>query len=266
MSVYPDQTGKVTLAALAQRKRRGEKISMLTAYDYPTALLIDGAGLDIVLVGDSLGMEELGLDTTLPVTMDVMVHHTQAVRRGTRRALLVADMPFLSYQVNADEAVRNAGRLLQEAGAEAVKLEGGAVIASTIRRLVQAGIPVMAHIGFTPQSVHQIGLRKQGKDEAGARQVRDDALAVQEAGAFAVVLELIPDDLAAQITQSLAIPTVGIGAGPGCDGQVLVTSDLLGLRPDRAPLKHVRRYAQVGEDIARALRAYKEEVENGSFP
>ena len=266
MSTYSNITDKVTLASLAQKKKRGRKITVLTAYDYPTALLVDGAGVDITLVGDSLGMEELGCDTTLPVTMEIMLHHVKAVRRGTRRALLLADMPFLSYQVNADEAVRNAGRLMQESEAEAVKLEGGVAAAPTIRRLVQAGIPVMAHIGFTPQSVHQIGLRKQGKDETGAQQVMADAQAVQEAGAFAVVLELIPDALAAQITQALLIPTVGIGAGAGCDGQVLVTSDLIGLRPDRPPLRHVRQYAQVGAEIARALNAYREEVESGQFP
>ena len=266
MSTYSNITDKVTLASLAQKKKRGQKITVLTAYDYPTALLVDGAGVDITLVGDSLGMEELGCDTTLPVTMEIMLHHVKAVRRGTRRALLLADMPFLSYQVNADEAVRNAGRLMQESEAEAVKLEGGVAAAPTIRRLVQAGIPVMAHIGFTPQSVHQIGLRKQGKDETGAQQVMADAQAVQEAGAFAVVLELIPDALAAQITQALLIPTVGIGAGAGCDGQVLVTSDLIGLRPDRPPLRHVRQYAQVGAEIARALNAYREEVESGQFP
>ncbi len=259
-------TDKVTLARLAQKKRRGEKITVLTAYDYPLALLVDGSGVDISLVGDSLGMEELGMDTTVPVTMEIMLHHTQAVRRGTQRALLVADMPFLSYQVNADEAVRNAGRLLQEGGANAVKLEGGVAIAPTIKRITDAGIPVMAHIGFTPQSINLLGVRKQGKDEAGAAKVRADAQAVQEAGAFAVVLELIPDDLAAQITSELTIPTIGIGAGPGCDGQVLVTSDLLGLRPDRPPLKHVRQYAHVGAEIAGALRQYREEVETGKFP
>ncbi len=266
MSVYPDTTHQVTLATLARKKARGEKIAMLTAYDYPTALLVDAAGVDLTLVGDSLGMEELGYDTTLPVTMDIMVHHAKAVRRGTKRALLVVDMPFLSYQINADEAVRNAGRLMQEAEANAVKLEGGVAIAPVIARLVAAGIPVMGHIGFTPQSVHQIGLKKQGKDEAGATQVMADAQAVQDAGAFAVVLELIPDTLAARVTETLTIPTIGIGAGSSCDGQVLVTSDLIGLRPDRAPLKHVRRYAEVGADIARALQAYREDVAAGRFP
>ena len=266
MSTYPDLTKKVTLASLARKKRQGEKISMLTAYDYPTALLVDGSGVDMTLVGDSLGMEELGFETTLPVTMDIMLHHTKAVRRGTQRALLVADLPFLSYQVSTEEAVRNAGRLLQEAEANAVKLEGGVSIASTIKRLVDAGIPVMGHIGFTPQSVHLLGVRKQGKDEAGAAQVMADAQAVQDAGAFAVVLELIPEALAAEVTAALSIPTIGIGAGPSCDGQVLVTSDLLGMRPERAALKHVRQYAQIGEAIALALKTYREEVETSQFP
>lgn len=266
MSTYPDLTNKVTLASLARKKRLGEKISMLTAYDYPLALLVDNSGVDMVLVGDSLGMEELGFETTLPVTMDIMLHHTKAVRRGTKRALLVADLPFLSYQVNADDAVRNAGRLLQEAEAEAVKLEGGVAIAPTIRRLVDAGIPVMGHIGFTPQSVNLLGVRKQGKDEAGAAQVMADALAVQDAGAFAIVLELIPGTLAQQVTAALTIPTIGIGAGPFCDGQVLVTSDLLGLRPERPTLKHVRQYAQIGTVIADALAAYCKDVAEEKFP
>jgi 3-methyl-2-oxobutanoate hydroxymethyltransferase len=266
MSTYPDTSSKVTLASLARKKRKGEKISMLTAYDYPLALLVDGSGVDITLIGDSLGMEELGFETTLPVTMDIMLHHTKAVRRGTKRALLVADLPFLSYQVSADEAVRNAGRLLQEGEASAVKLEGGVSIAPTIQRVVDAGIPVMGHIGFTPQSVHLLGVRKQGKDEAGAAQVMADAQAVQDAGAFAVVLELIPDALAAQVTAALSIPTIGIGAGPSCDGQVLVTSDLLGLRPERAALRHVRQYAQIGTAIKEALASYREEVETSKFP
>ena len=266
MSVSPDLAAKVTLARLAQKKRQSEKISVLTAYDYPTALLVDGSGVDISLVGDSLGMEVLGFDSTLSVTMEMMLHHTQAVRRGTQRAFLVADMPFLSYQVNADEAVRNAGRLLQEGGANAVKLEGGTAIAPTLRRIVDAGIPVMGHIGFTPQSVNLLGIQKQGKDEASASRLLADARAVEEAGAFAVVLELLPEGLAARITATLSIPTIGIGAGPHCDGQVLVTSDLIGLRPERPPLKHVRQYAHVGEEIARALRDYKEEVESGQFP
>ncbi len=266
MSAYSDLAHQVTLARLAQKKRKNEKLTVLTAYDYPTALLVDNSGVDICLVGDSLGMEALGFDSTLPVTLEIMLHHTQAVRRGTQRAFLVADMPFLSYQVNADEAVRNAGRLLQEGGANAVKLEGGGAIAPTIRRIVDAGIPVMAHLGFTPQSVNLLGVRRQGKDEAGANQLLEDAQAVEAAGAFAVVLELLPDTLAAQITTTLTIPTIGIGAGPHCDGQVLVTSDLIGLRPNRLPLKHVRQYAQVGQEMARALNEYRQDVEAGRFP
>lgn len=256
----------VTVPGLGEKKGRGEKIVALTAYDFPTARLVDQSGADITLVGDSLGMEELGFDTTVPVTLDIMLHHLKAVRRGIRRALLLADMPFLSYQVNRDEAVRSAGRLLQEGEANAVKLEGGARSASVIRRLVDAGIPVCGHIGFTPQSVHQIGIRVQGKDEAGAQRLREDARAIEEAGAFAVVLELIPRELARQITEERSILTIGIGAGPHCDGQVLVTSDLIGLRPDRLPLKHVRQYAQVGEDILRALRAYGDDVRGQKFP
>ncbi|BDI29233.1 3-methyl-2-oxobutanoate hydroxymethyltransferase [Capsulimonas corticalis] len=256
----------ITVPALARKKSRGEKITMLTAYDYPTALLVDRAGVDVVLVGDSLVMEELGYDSTVPGTMEMMLHHIKAVRRGVAHALVAGDLPFLSYQVNADEAVRNAGRLLQEGGANAVKLEGGVAIAPTIRRVVDAGIPVIGHIGFTPQSVNQIGLQKQGKDAQGAEQVMQDARAVQEAGAFAIVLELIPDDLAARVTEELEIITIGIGAGPRCDGQVLVTSDLLGMRPERAAFKHVRQYAQIGAEIERALSAYREDVEAGRFP
>ena len=256
----------VTVPGLTPKKERGEGLVVLTAYDYPTARLVDESGADIVLVGDSLGMEELGLDTTLPVTLEIMLHHVRAVRRGTQRALLLADMPFLSYQVSADEAVRNAGRLLQEGGAQAVKLEGGTAIAPTIRRLVDAGIPVCAHLGFTPQSVHQIGVRVQGRDNAGAERLRADARAVQEAGAFALVLELLPAGLAAEITTDLRIPTIGIGAGPRCDGQVLVTSDLIGLRPDRPALRHVRPYAHVGADILAALRSFGEDVRSESFP
>lgn len=265
-AVNKQDNGKVTVPAIGRKKARGEKIVMLTAYDFPTARLVDAAGADIALVGDSLGMEELGFDTTLPVTMDIMLHHAQAVRRGVARALLLADMPFLSYQVSPDEAVRNAGRLLQEGGAEAVKLEGGQSVAPTIKRLTNAGIPVCAHLGFTPQSVHQIGVARQGKDEDSARRLRADALAVQEAGAFAVVLELIPDELAGEITRALAIPTLGIGAGPQCDGQVLVTSDLIGLRPEQTPFKHVRQYAHVGDDILRALQSFRDDVQKGNFP
>jgi 3-methyl-2-oxobutanoate hydroxymethyltransferase len=256
----------MTVPELALRKERGEKIVALTAYDYPMALLVDGAGADITLVGDSLGMEALGFDSTLPVTLEILLHHLKAVRRGTQRALLLADLPFLSYQVNSDEAVRNAGRLMQEGGANAVKLEGGAAFAPTVRRLTDAGIPVVGHLGFTPQSVNLIGVRVQGKDEVGAARLRSDALALQDAGAFAIVLELVPPALAAEITSSLNIPTIGIGAGPHCDGQVLVTTDLIGMRPDRPTLKHVRPYAHVGADIQTALHAFCADVKVGTFP
>ena len=257
---------KITVPKLLARKESGEKISMLTAYDFPTARLVDEAGIDIVFVGDSLGREELGYENTLEVTMDDMLHHCRAAYRGIRSSLLLVDMPFLSYQINADDAVRNAGRMLQEGHANAVKLEGGTSIAATIRRIVDAGIPVMGHIGFQPQSVNLTGIAKQGKDEESAARILDDARAVEEAGAFAVVLELVPADLAARITQSLKIPTIGIGAGPHCDGQVLVISDLLGLRPHARVLRHVKQYAHVGEDIERALRAFKDDVDGGRFP
>jgi 3-methyl-2-oxobutanoate hydroxymethyltransferase len=256
----------VTVPALTRKKARGEKIAVLTAYDFPMACLVDESGVDIVLVGDSLGMEELGFPSTVSVTMAMMLHHVQAVRRGVTRALLLADMPFLSYQASADDAVRNAGLLLQEGGANAVKLEGGAAIAPIIRRLTDAGIPVVGHLGFTPQSVNLLGVKMQGKDAAGAARLKADALAVQDAGAFAIVLELVPAALAAEITASLSIPTIGIGAGAACDGQVLVTSDLLGLRPNQPRLKHVRQYAQIGEDIRTALRTYTEDVTKGRFP
>lgn len=255
------------MPGLLQKKPRGEKISAVTAYDYPFARLVDRAGVDIVLVGDSVGRAELGLPNELPVTLEIMLHHTRAVRRGTERALLLADMPFLSYQVSADEAVRNAGRLLQEGGANAIKLEGGRPVAPTVRRMIEAGIPVCGHLGFTPQSVNQIGVRIQGKDEAGAERLRQDAKALQEAGAFAIVLELMPHALAAQISQDLTIPTIGIGAGPGCDGQVLVINDLLDLHgDDQTPFKHVKEYAHIGDDVLRALRAFRKEVEDGQFP
>lgn len=255
------------MPGLLQKKPRGEKISAVTAYDYPFARLADRAGVDIILVGDSVGRAELGLPNELPVTLEIMLHHTRAVRRGTERALLLADMPFLSYQVSDDEAMRNAGRLVQEGGANAVKLEGGQSVAPAVRRMVRAGIPVCGHLGFTPQSVNQIGVRVQGKDEAGAERLCQDALALQEAGAFAVVLELVPHALAARVTAELAIPTVGIGAGPDCDGQVLVINDLLALHGDeRKPFKHVKEYAHVGDDVLRALRAFRKEVEDGQFP
>ena len=239
---------------------------MLTAYDFPTAQIVDQAGIDIVLVGDSLAMVVQGLDSTLPVTMDEMIYHTKLVSRAARTALVVGDMPFLSYQSGVDDAVRNAGRFLKEAGAEAVKLEGGTAAAGAIRAIVAAGIPVMGHVGLLPQSVHMTGgFKVQGKDEAAREKVLADARAVQDAGAFSVVLEAIPAALAQEITESLRIPTIGIGAGPRCDGQVLVLHDLLGLF-DRFTPKFVKRYAALKDEALRAVREYKRDVENGTFP
>ncbi len=258
---------KVTVPQILERKAAGAKITVLTAYDYPTARLLDQQpGLDIILVGDSLGMEELGYDTTLPVTLDDMLHHTRAVARGTERALVVGDMPFMSYQVSEDEAVRNAGRFLQEAGANAVKLEGGRTVQGAISRIVDAGIPVMGHVGFTPQSENLIGRRVQGRSDDAADRIEDDALAVQEAGAFAVVLELVPISLAERITSKLRIPTIGIGSGPHCDGQVVVISDMLGLRAEGVPFRHVKQYANVAEIISGAVASYCSDVKNGKFP
>jgi 3-methyl-2-oxobutanoate hydroxymethyltransferase len=247
-------------------KRDGERITMVTAYDATFARLFDEAGIDVLLVGDSLGMVVQGQDSTLPVTVDEVIYHCRAVARGTRRAHIVGDMPFMSWQVSAEEALRNAGRFLSEGRAQAVKLEGGVDAAPTIERIVHAGIPVMAHVGLTPQSVHAMGgFRVQGKTEAAAERVLRDAKAVAEAGAYAVVLEGIPTDLAQQITAALDIPTIGIGAGPHCDGQVLVCYDLLGLTPDLKP-KFVKRYAEFFDDGVAAARRYCDEVRAGSFP
>jgi 3-methyl-2-oxobutanoate hydroxymethyltransferase len=258
--------GRVTTATLVEMKARGEKMTMLTAYDYPTACLLDEAGIDMLLVGDSVGNVVLGYEDTLPVTMDEMIHHTRAVARGTRRAMVVGDMPFLSYQVSLPEAVLNAGRFLKEGGAQAVKLEGGSERVNVVRALVETGIPVIGHLGLTPQSVHQLGgFRVQGKDEAAARRLLDSALALEEAGAFAIVLEAIPAALAAQVTSRLQVPTIGIGAGPDCDGQVLVIHDMLGLSARRAP-KFVKQYALLGDLVKEAARAYQSEVKDGSFP
>ena len=257
---------KVTTHTLRLKKERGEPITMLTAYDYPTALAMDRAGVDAILVGDSLGMVVLGYETTLPVTMEDMLHHAKAVARGARHAHLVGDMPFMSYQASAADAVRNAGRFLQEAGMDAVKLEGGRHVAGTIEAIVAAGIPVVGHIGLTPQSVHQLGgFRTQGKTAEAARQLVADAHALEEAGCYALVLEAIPDRVAELISQRLRIPTIGIGAGPGCDGQVLVTHDLLGLFDGFTP-KFVKQYASIHAEMARAFAAYLEEVKAHSFP
>lgn len=256
----------VTLPTLRRMKAKGEKITMVTAYDATFARMIDEAGADILLVGDSLGMVVQGRDTTLPVTVDEVIYHCRAVARGTRRAHIVGDMPFLSHQISPEDALRNAGRFLSEGGAHSVKLEGGQSAAPTIRRLVQAGIPVMGHVGLTPQSVHAMGgFRVQGKTEEAAERVLADARAVADAGAFALVLEGIPSDLAAEVTASLAIPTIGIGAGPACDGQVLVCYDLLGLTPDLKP-RFVKRYAELFEAGKDAVASYCEEVRAGAFP
>lgn len=257
---------KVTVPQLRKKKERNEKIVTITCYDYPTALLLDRAGVDILFVGDSLGNNVLGYDSTIPVTMDEMIHHARAVRRGVTRALLLADMPFLSYQINPDEALRNAGRFMQEAGVEAVKVEGGETIAVTVAKLVSAGVPVMGHLGLTPQSVHQVGgYRIQGRTPESADRLLEDAKALVDAGVFAIVLEMIPPLLAKQVTTSIPVPTIGIGAGPHCDGQVQVFHDLFGLYPERR-FKHNRRYAEVGESILEAARQFVCEVRDGQFP
>jgi 3-methyl-2-oxobutanoate hydroxymethyltransferase len=247
-------------------KRDGERITMVTAYDATFARLFDEAGIDVLLVGDSLGMVIQGQDSTLPVTVDEVIYHCRAVARGTRRAHIVGDMPFLSWQVSTEQALRNAGRFVAEGGAQAVKLEGGEEAAPTIERIVHAGIPVMAHVGLTPQSVHAMGgFRVQGKTEAKAARVLADAKAVADAGAYALVLEGIPTDLAARITAAVEIPTIGIGAGPHCDGQVLVCYDLLGLTPDLKP-KFVKRYAEFFDEGVAAAARYRDEVRAGTFP
>lgn len=256
----------VTVPRLRKMKRHGSRITMVTAYDATFARLFDEAGIDVLLVGDSLGMVVQGQDSTLPVTVDEVIYHCRAVARGTERAHIVGDMPFLSWQISAEEALRNAGRFLSEGGAHSVKLEGGVDAAKTIERIVHAGIPVMAHVGLTPQSVHAMGgFRVQGKTEATAARVLADAKAVADAGAYALVLEGIPSDLAERITASIDIPTIGIGAGPHCDGQVLVCYDLLGLTPNLRP-KFVKRYAEFFEDGVAAARRYRDEVRMGAFP
>lgn len=260
------QRTRIRIRDLKTKKLRGEKIAMLTAYDAAFARLLDGAGVDVLLVGDSLGMVALGYETTIPVTLDDMLHHTKAVSRVTRHALVVADMPFLSYQVSTADAVRNAGRLIKEGGAAAVKLEGGAPVVDTVARLVAVGIPVMGHLGLLPQSVHQLsGFRQQAQSDDEANRLLGDAVTLEQAGAFAIVLESIPAELAARVTERVSIPTVGIGAGPDCDGQVLVCYDAFGLGGDYSP-PFVKRYAQLGEAITAATREYIDEVRSGAFP
>ncbi|MFZ5590895.1 MAG: 3-methyl-2-oxobutanoate hydroxymethyltransferase [Bacillota bacterium] len=257
---------RVTTAYFRQAKQEGRPLTMLTAYDFPTARLVDAAGIDAILVGDSLGNVVLGYESTIPVTMEDMLHHVKAVTRAVKRAMVVADMPFLSYHISVEESVRNAGRMLQEGLAQAVKLEGGREVLPQVKAIVSAGIPVMGHLGLTPQSIHQLGGYKvQGKDEAAARKLLDDALALEQAGVFSIVLECVPTPLATLVTQKLSVPTIGIGAGPHCDGQVLVTHDLLGLYGGFSP-KFAKRYAQLHENIMAALTAYREEVQSRTFP
>jgi 3-methyl-2-oxobutanoate hydroxymethyltransferase len=257
---------RVSINQVKEMKAKKEKIVMLTAYDYSTAKLVDEAGIPLILVGDSLGMVMLGYESTIPVTMDEMIHHTKAVVRGTKQAMVIGDMPFMTYHTSTADALRNAARFIQEGGAQAVKLEGGITVADTVKRIVECGIPVMGHIGLTPQSVHQLGgHRVQGKTPETAERLLKDAQALEQAGAFAVVLELVPAQLSKLVTQKLGIPTIGIGAGPDCDGQVQVISDLLGLFSDFVP-KHAKQYAKLAGSIKTALADYIDEVKAGKFP
>ncbi len=257
---------KITTAALKEMKKKGEKISMLTAYDFPTAAIMDNAGIDLILIGDSVGMVVLGYDSTIPVTMDEMIHHTKIVSRAVKRAMVIGDMPFMSYQASIEEGLRNAGRFMKEAGAHAVKLEGGREVAELTRKLVNAGIPVMGHIGLTPQSVHQLGGYKvQGKSDAAAKRLMEDAKILEEAGAFSIVLECIPAALGKEITESVEMITIGIGGGVHCDGQVLVVNDMLGTFERFTP-KFVKKYATLSKQMDEAFRKYIEEVKAGVFP
>lgn len=257
---------RITTADVREMKKRGQKLVMMTAYDYPSARLVDEAGADMILVGDTLGMVVLGYDSTLPVTMEDMIHHTKAAVRGSKRAMVVGDMPFMSYQTGWQDAMRNAARFLQETGCGAVKLEGGVRSAEIVKKLVEAGIPVMGHIGLTPQSVNQVGGWKvQGKTPAAAVQLMHDAQALEQAGAFAIVLELVPAPLAELLTARLSVPTIGIGAGVHCDGQVQVFHDLLGLYDQFVP-KHAGRYADAGDTIRAAVARYAADVRSGAFP
>lgn len=257
---------RVTITRLREMKERGEKICMLTAYDFSTARFIDEVGVPVILVGDSLGMVALGYQSTIPVTMDEMLHHTRAVVRGSQHSLIVGDMPFMTYHASIPEAVRNAGRFLQEGSCQAVKLEGGERMAETVKRIVDCGIPVMGHIGLTPQSVNQLGgFKVQGKSTAAALGLLSDAKALEAAGVFAIVLECVPAPLAKLITETVSVPTIGIGAGVYCDGQVQVVADLLGLFTDFVP-KHAKQYARLGEAIKQAVTQYMDEVLSSSFP
>lgn len=262
----PSMSDKVRTSSLLEARAQGRPVVMVTAYDFPTGRLADEAGVDAILVGDSLGNTVLGFADTIPVTIDHMLHHTAAVRRGVERALLIADMPFMTYKISPEQALENAARFVQESGAESVKLEGGREACPAVRRIVDAGIPVLGHIGLTPQSVHALGgMRMQGRDEAAAERLVQDALALQDAGCYAVVVECVPWEVGRRVTEALEVPTIGIGAGAACSGQVLVLSDLIGLGEGKAP-KFVKQYGRVGAAIKRAVRAYAREVREGAFP
>jgi 3-methyl-2-oxobutanoate hydroxymethyltransferase len=257
---------RVRINSIKEMKSKKEKIVMLTAYDYSTAKLVDEAGIPLILVGDSLGDVILGYGSPIPVTMDDMIHHTKAVARGTKQAMVIGDMPFMTYQISTEDTLRNAARFIQEGGAQAIKLEGGVTVAETAKRIVACGIPVMGHIGLTAQSIHQLGGHKvQGKTPEAAERLLKDARALEQAGAFAIVLETVPAPLSKLITQKISIPTIGIGAGPDCDGQVLVINDLLGLFSDFVP-KHAKQYAKLADSIRTALANYITEVKEGKFP
>jgi 3-methyl-2-oxobutanoate hydroxymethyltransferase len=257
---------RVTINQIKEMKQKGEKIVMLTAYDYATAKLVEDTGIPMILVGDSLGMVVLGYETPIPATMDVMLHHTKAVVRGTSKAMIIGDMPFMTYHISVEDALRNAARFIQEAGAQAVKLEGGITVAEKVKRIVACGIPVMGHLGLTPQSVHQLGgLKVQAKSLEAARKLLEDAQALEQAGAFAIVLEAIPYKLAALVTQKVSVPTIGIGAGPGCDGEVQIINDILGLFTEFVP-KHTKQYTKLSDIMSSALTEYYDEVKSGKFP
>lgn len=257
---------RVTIGTIREMKPKGEKITMLTSYDYATAKIVDEVGIPLILVGDSLGMVVLGYESTIPVTMEDMLHHTKAVVRATKNALVVGDMPFMTYHVSVEDALRNAGRFIQEGECQAVKLEGGVTVAEKVRRIVQCGIPVMGHIGLTPQSINQLGgYRIQGRSPEAASRLLQDALALEDAGAFSVVLETVPAPLATLISQRLTIPTIGIGAGAGCDGQVQVINDILGSFADFVP-KHAKQYAKLTDIVRKAVSEYFSEVKSGDFP
>lgn len=258
---------KQTVPSLLKMKQDGTKISMVTAYDYTMARLVEASGIDTILVGDSLGMTMMGYSDTLPVTMEDMLHHSRCVTRGASETFVIGDMPFLSYQTSIEEAVYNAGRFMKEARTQAVKLEGGVTMCPQIRAITKASIPVCAHLGLTPQSVNAFGgFKVQGKNEATARKLIEDAKAIEEAGAFMVVLECVPERLAKLVSESISIPTIGIGAGAGCDGQVLVCQDLLGMTPDGFKPKFVKNFKNIGEQIQEGFKAYDAEVKNGTFP